>query len=163
MSETIDDFRTFYRPKNETEVADLRRLILKAIEFVDGPIRKKDIRLITHLHNIQYRLYANEFLQVMINLIKNAADASEQHGEITVDLFEKDGVVRIVVSDRGKGIAVENLNKIFEPYYSTKENSMGLGLYMSKMIIEKHMHGEIRAEPIAEGGTRFIICLYRQS
>jgi signal transduction histidine kinase len=162
MSETIDDFRTFYRPKNESEIVDLSKLILKAIEFVDGPIRQKNIQLTTHLHTIKYRLYANEFLQVLINLIKNAADASEQNGQITIDLFEKEGVVRTVVTDRGKGIPTDDVNKIFEPYYSTKENSMGLGLYMSKMIVEKHMHGEIRAEPMAEGGTRFVICLYRQ-
>ncbi len=162
MSETIDDFRTFYRPKNESEEVDLSKLIVKAIEFVDGAIRKNDIHLTTHLENIVYRLYANEFLQVMINLIKNAADACEQHGHIDVALLEKEGVVHVIVTDDGAGIAPDQLGKIFEPYFSTKENSMGLGLYMTKMIIEKHMHGEIRVENLSEKGTRFTICLYRQ-
>jgi signal transduction histidine kinase len=162
MSETIDDFRTFYRPKNESEVADLGQLIAKAIEFVDGSIRKKDIHLSTHLQNIQYRLYANEFLQVMINLIKNAADASKQHGKIDIALFERDGAVHVVVTDDGEGIKEEETGKIFEPYFSTKENSMGLGLYMTKMIIEKHMHGTIEVQSTHGGGTRFTICLYRQ-
>ena len=162
MSETIDDFRTFYRPKNESEVVDLSKLITKAIEFVDGSIRQKDIQLTTHLQNIHYRLYANEYLQVLINVIKNAADASKRQGHITVDLFEQDGVIRTVVTDNGKGIPEADLNRIFEPYYSTKENSMGLGLYMSKMIIEKHMGGSITAERSDRGETRFVICLYRQ-
>ncbi len=162
MSETIDDFRTFYRPKNESEVVDLSKLITKAIEFVDGSIRQKDIQLTTHLQNIHYRLYANEYLQVLINVIKNAADASKRQGHITVDLFEQDGLIRTVVTDNGKGIPEADLNRIFEPYYSTKENSMGLGLYMSKMIIEKHMGGSITAERSDRGETRFVICLYRQ-
>ncbi len=162
MSETIDDFRTFYRPKNESEVVDLSKLITKAIEFVDGSIRQKNILLTTHLQNIYYKLYANEYLQVLINLIKNATDASERKGHIRVDLFEKGGVIKTIVSDNGKGIPEEDLNRIFEPYYSTKENSMGLGLYMSKMIIEKHMHGSISVEQSERGETRFIICLYRQ-
>ena len=162
MSETIDDFRTFYRPKNESETVDLSKLIVKAIEFVDGSIRKKDIHLSTHLQNIHYRLYANEFLQVMINLIQNAADASWQHGVIDIALFEKEEAVHIVVTDRGEGIPDEKLGKIFDPYFSTKENSMGLGLYMSKMIIEKHMHGTIHVEKTSKGETRFVVCLYRK-
>jgi signal transduction histidine kinase len=162
MSETIDDFRTFYRPKNETETVDLSHLITKAIEFVDASIRHKDIRLSTHLRNIQYRLYANEFLQVMINLIKNAVDASPKQGTIDIALYEHEGVIRIVVTDHGEGIAPEALGKIFEPYFSTKENSMGLGLYMTKMIIEKHMKGTIEVASTPREGTRFTICLYRQ-
>jgi signal transduction histidine kinase len=160
MSETIDDFRTFYRPKNETEEVELSALIVKAIEFVDGSIRHKNIRLTTHMQSIRYRLYANEFLQVMINLIKNAADATEPHGHIDIALFKKDDAIRIVVTDDGRGIPDDQMQKIFEPYFSTKENSMGLGLYMSKMIIEKHMHGTIHVEKPEGGGTRFVICLY---
>ncbi len=162
MSETIDDFRTFYRPRNESEEVDLAQLITKAIEFVDGSIRQKDIRLVTHLRNIHYRLYANEFLQVMINLIKNAVDASQQHGEIAVDLYEEEGAVHIVVTDSGEGIGREELGRIFEPYFSTKENSMGLGLYMTKMIIEKHLHGTIEVDSQKGEGTRFTVMLYRQ-
>ena len=161
MSETIDDFRTFYRPKNESEIANLSTLIIKAIEFVDGSIRQKDIHLTTHLENIEYRLYANELLQVLINVIKNAADASSQHGKIVIELFEKEAAVSVVVTDDGEGIPEEQIGKIFEPYFSTKENSMGLGLYMSKMIIEKHMHGTLSVVNLPEGGTRFTITLYR--
>jgi len=162
MSETIDDFRTFYRPKNEVEDVDLAQLITKAIEFVDGSIRKKDIKLTTHLRNIHYRLYANEFLQVMINLIKNASDASKQHGHIDIALYEKSDQIHIVVTDDGTGIKKEELGKIFEPYFSTKENSMGLGLYMTKMIIEKHMNGTIEVHSTPGKGTKFVVCLYRQ-
>jgi signal transduction histidine kinase len=162
MSETIDDFRTFYRPRNEIEEVDLAQLVTKAIEFVDGSIRKKDIQLTTHLQNIHYSLYTNEFLQVMINLIKNASDASAQHGSLVVSLEEKNDQIRIVVKDNGDGIPKEDIGKIFEPYFSTKENSMGLGLYMTKMIIEKHMHGTIGVESVQGQGTSFVVCLYRQ-
>jgi signal transduction histidine kinase len=161
MSETIDDFRTFYRPKNEIEDVDLAQLVTRAIAYVGSAIRSKNIELTTQLRSAHYRLYANEFLQVMINLIKNAVDASEPGGKIEVLLYEEERVVQIVVIDYGEGIAPEAIQKIFEPYYSTKENSMGLGLYMTKMIIEKHMNGSITASSDAREGTRFIIQLYR--
>jgi signal transduction histidine kinase len=160
MSETIDDFRTFYRPRNESEVVDLSQLIVKAAEFVSGSIRQKDIQLSMNLENVEYRLYANEFLQVMINLIKNAADASHEHGKITVELYRKEEVVSIVVSDNGDGVGAAELTKIFDPYFSTKDSSMGLGLYMTKMIVEKHMNGTIDVTNLPESGAQFSIRLY---
>ncbi len=161
MSETIDDFRTFYKPKTASEDVELSKLVKKAIEFVGSSIRQKDIQIKLHLQQINYKLYANEFLQVLINIIKNAVDASEQHGEVDIALFEKEGTVHTVITDNGHGIPEDKLSKIFEPYYSTKENSMGLGLYMSKLIMEKHMNGSIRVDSAPKGGTRFTICLYR--
>jgi len=160
MSETIDDFRTFYQPKEQSSVENLKELILKSIEFVEGSIRKKDIQLTTQLEEVSFSLYQNEFLQVMINLIKNAVDSLSAQGELYIGLSEMENVIRIVVEDKGKGIDSDNLERVFEPYFTTKDESMGLGLYMTKIIVEKHMHGSITIEQL-DKGTRFTIQLHK--
>jgi len=158
MSETIDDFRTFYQPKEGSEKVNLRELVEKSIHFLEGSIRKKDITIIKELREIEYELYANEFLQVMINLIKNAVDSLERSGEIKIKLFQKGKNIIISVEDNGTGIDMLSLKKVFDPYFTTKEDSMGLGLYMTKMIVEKHMKGTIEVERLSQG-TKFTITL----
>ena len=162
MSETIDDFRTFYQPKENSSKVNLRLLINKAVDFLEGSVQKKNIYVVRELANISYELHGNEFLQVMINVIKNAIDSISMEGTIFIKLnkTETDEIL-ITVEDNGEGINANNLPKIFDPYYTTKEDSMGLGLYMSKMIIEKHMNGIIKAEALTQG-TRFTLCFKPQ-
>lgn len=156
MSETIDDFRTFYQPKNRREKINLKTLVEKSISFIDAPIKKQDIEIIKELENIELDIYANEFLQVMINLIKNAVDALPRQGKIIIKLYKKEDRIIVIVEDNGIGIEKTIISKVFDPYYTTKKESMGLGLYMSKIIIEKHMSGEIRVERLSQG-TKFTI------
>ena len=159
MSETIDDFRTFYQPKEGSEKANLKELINKSIHFLEGSVRKKDIELVSALEEIEFELYSNEFLQVMINLIKNAVDAVQPKGKIIIRLYrEENQKVIISVEDNGTGINDDAFNKIFDPYFTTKDDSMGLGLYMTKMIIEKHMRGTIEVEKLSDG-IKFVIKL----
>jgi len=157
MSETIDDFRDFYQPKQSASYANLKDLITKSIEFIDAAIKKKNIKLSVSLEDINHKVYINEFLQVMINIIKNATDALDDGGKIKIELYRKKGLIIINVKDNGRGINSDMLEKIFEPYVSTKSNSMGLGLYMSKIIIEKHMKGILKATNNADGGACFTI------
>ncbi len=158
MSDTIDDFRTFYQPKEASEVVDLKLLIQKSLDFLSGNIRKKDIEITADLQEVSCQIYGNEFLQVMINLIKNASDAVGQRGRITVSLVQEEHGAVVSVEDDGTGIDPEQVSKIFDPYYSTKTDSMGLGLYMSRMIVERHLGGTIEVE-ILEKGTRFRVVL----
>ena len=158
MSDTIDDFRTFYQPKEGSETVDLKLLIQKSIDFLSGTIRKKDIKVITDLEEVSCRMYGNEFLQVMINLIKNASDAVAQRGTISVTLSRDAQQAVITVEDDGAGILPECRDKIFDPYFSTKVDSMGLGLYMSKMIIERHLNGVVEVASLTQG-TRFTLRL----
>jgi len=162
MSETIDDFRTFYQPKEQTSMERLDELIIKSIEFVEGSIRKKDIKLHTELETVSFSLYSNEFLQVMINLIQNAVDALPSQGEMKIQLYTKNNHIIIIVEDKGKGIEKKDISKIFDPYFTTKKESMGLGLYMTKIIIEKHMKGSIIVTSVAQK-TRFSISLNPES
>jgi len=158
MSDTIDDFRTFYQPKEGSEVVDLKLLIQKSIDFLSGNIRKKDIKVTTDLEEVSCQMYGNEFLQVMINLIKNACDAVEQRGTISVTLSRDAQQAVIIVEDDGAGIPPEYRDKIFDPYFSTKIDSMGLGLYMSKMIIERHLNGVVEVSSLVQG-TQFTLKL----
>jgi len=157
MSETIDDFRKFYQPKQIASIANLKELIEKSVDFLSDTMRKKDIKLKLDLENINHEVYINEFLQVMINIIKNATDELFEGGSIYIKLYKRKGLIIIDIEDNGKGIDKNIMCKIFEPYVSTKEGSMGLGLYMSKIIIEKHMHGVLRATNKPEGGACFSI------
>ncbi len=157
MSETIDDFRTFYKPTTETKLVNLKTLIERSVTFLKNSIVKNDIRVVKELENIKIRLYRNEFLQVMLNLVKNAIDAIGTQGVIIIKLY-KSGANKIIISveNSGESISEKIMPKIFDPYFTTKEDSMGLGLYMTKMIVEKHMNGHIRVERLKDG-TRFVI------
>lgn len=99
----------------------------------------------------------------MINLIKNAVDAIEgKNGKIILTLHKKkNDTIVVTIEDNGKGIDNETLTKVFDPYFTTKEDSMGLGLYMTKIIVEKHMNGAIFVE-ILPKGTKFSIYLYQK-
>lgn len=160
MSETIDDFTTFYQPKENKTEADLKELVHKSLAFLDKAIHDKAIAVKLRLESIKFELYGNELMQVLINLIENAVEAAPtEHGIIAIDLYRnKAGRIILSVEDNGEGVSELSLLKVFEPYFSTKEGSMGLGLYMSKMIVEKHLNGQIRAESLS-CGARFVISL----
>ena len=157
MSETIDDFRTFYKPTTKTQMVNLKALIGRSVIFLKSTIIKNDIKVVQDLEDIKVELYRNEFLQVMLNLVKNAIDAIGERGAIVIKLYKNDkGKVIIYVENSGKSIDEKLISKVFDPYFTTKEDSMGLGLYMTKMIVEKHMNGSISVKAVRDG-TRFTI------
>ena len=153
MSETIDNFRTFYEPKEHKKQENLKQLIEKSLVLLDELINTKGIIVITELDEVTMELYGNEFMQVMINLIENSIDACpKNNGRILICLVkEKMGQVTITIEDNGTGIELPLISKIFDPYFSTKKGSMGLGLHMSKIIVEKHLKGHIHVENTSIG------------
>ncbi len=158
MSNTIDDFRSFYRPKENPEPTDLSIVVRKAIYFLDELLEKKKINITTNLASTVTKIHANEFLQVVINLIKNAADAVDLNGHIDISLnTREDGTIEFRIEDDGTGIPQDKLEKIFEPHESTKQGSMGLGLYMSKLIVESHFKGKIQAYNTRHGAGFIIV------
>ena len=166
MSKTIDDFRTFYRPKEEPQEVDLATLVRRAAYFLEEPINKKKIILHKDLMSVKAKLHQNEFLQVLINLIKNATDAVEDGGEINISLKEfedsrfEEARIELRIEDNGSGIPEDKLEKIFEAHESSKPASMGLGLYMSKIIIEDRLKRKIKAYN-TKNGAGFLIILYK--
>jgi signal transduction histidine kinase len=101
--------------------------------------------------------YPNEFAQVLLNILSNARDAFVErkiaHPEIAIRVFNKKNKTVVTITDNAGGISEDIMDKIFEPYFTTKElgKGTGVGLYMSKTIIEKHMDGKLSARNVPDG------------
>ena len=160
MSHTIDDFRDFFKPDKEKETLSLCTVVDSAVALIEKGLQKHHIEIEKEYDcDEKLSLYKNEMIQVLLNLLKNAQEVliDKEDAKIKVRIYKEKDLMKISVSDNGGGIQADNIEKIFEPYFSTKENQgTGLGLYMSKMIIEEHMNGALYAQNI-EGGAAFII------
>ena len=162
LSETIDDFKTYFHPDKKSDIVKLEDLLFKAILFVQ-PRAKADrieIRVITK-PSFEVSVYANELIQVLLNILNNAIDAyrdtESERKFIEISTQKNETSFRIEIKDGAGGIKQEIISKLFEPYFSTKgKNGTGLGLYMSQMIIEKQFNGKLLVES-REDWTRFII------
>ena len=161
MSTTINDFRNFFRPDKEIVSFPVLEQIHQAIALVDAGLASQNITI--HLdapHEIMASGFPNEYSQVLLNLLTNARDAIKESGvlvgSIKIRLYERDGEVCTSVSDNGGGIPDDIIDRIFEPYFSTKQMGTGIGLYMSKMIIERSMGGTVEVHNI-DSGAEFIV------
>jgi len=158
MSSTIDDFRDFFKPSKQKVIFDIKHAIDSTLELIDAALYNQNIRLNIDIQegNKIYG-YENEFSQVILNIINNAKDAlvqkKIQNSEINLQTYLKDNIIHLQICDNAGGIADNHLNKIFEPYFTTKEEGQGtgIGLYMSKMIIEENMGGKVYAENKNQG------------
>ncbi|KJU85948.1 multi-sensor signal transduction histidine kinase [Candidatus Magnetobacterium bavaricum] len=177
MSKTIDDFRRFYRPDKEKERFNARDAVQETLSLFSAQLRDNNIAVEIICPNCDAGLlciygYPNEFKQVILNTINNARDAiieriekkalPKDHGKIRIELTPQDGIVTVSVNDNGGGIKEDIIGMVFEPYFTTKsaQKGTGIGLYMSRVIIENNMNGHIRAENI-DDGCAFIIELKR--
>lgn len=165
MSQTIDDFRNFFSPNKDKKLFSISQSISDAIEMLLPDMNKYEIMCQTTVDE-KLTVYGlrNEFTQVLLNLIKNAQDALlENHAKnrrIHITVKNDDNKVEISISDNAGGIPETIIERIFEPYYTTKEEGKGtgLGLYMSKMIIEEHMDGQLSVKN-SDNGAIFTILL----
>ena len=165
MSKTIDDFRDFFKPNREKEIIDISVIVNKSIDFLGYLLKANSIKLnIDNNEQIKVFVYLNEIVQALINIIKNACDALNEkniENRIINICTKKDAkYIYIIIEDNAGGIPDNVIGKIFEPYFSTKtkKNGTGLGLYMSKTIIEKHSNGLIFVEN-TNIGAKFTIKL----
>lgn len=163
MSQTIDDFRNFFKPEKKMHLFDVKATVQRAVSFIEPTLLNNQIELECFCDNqIQVMGYSNEYAQVVLNLLNNAKDAVMENNipnpKITVSLKMHDGKSVLYIDDNGGGIAPEYIDKIFTPYFSTKNPSKGtgIGLYMSKTIVEKNMHGSLTFKNTEEG-ARFTI------
>jgi signal transduction histidine kinase len=157
MSQTIENFRNFYNPSKNKEsfsIEESSNNILKIVTPTLTPLRIK-IKIRTQ-EDFSFFANSNEFEQVILNLVNNAKDAliERKIKEPTIHIDIQKNCVS--VCDNAGGILKENQNKIFEPYFSTKTNSDGIGLYIAKTIIETEMQGRLSLETTKEGSC-FII------
>ena len=162
LSETIDDFQTFFHPDRELSQVDIKEVVQKAVNFVRPRLKGKNIELIVDIEDsFTVNIYMNELIQVLLNLLNNAVDAliecDKAEKKITVEAQKTNQSVEIVVKDTACGIDEAIIERLFEPYFSTKgKNGTGLGLYMSQMIIQKQFGGEIKVKSSKEGSL-FIV------
>jgi len=148
LSNTIDDFRYFFKPQKEKEVFYLEECCRKTIDLMNPNFLNKDIQINYKMENIQISGYETELIQVLINILNNSKDALELLKDeklIFIDIFMENKKAIIEIKDNAGGINEEIMDKIFEPYFTTKHQSQGtgIGLFMCKEIINKHMNGQL--------------------
>jgi len=164
MSQTIDDFRNFFKPDKDMVVFCIKTAIKNAIALVHESFSHNRIKIITHLDDdLWITGYPNEFSQALLNILQNARDEflgrDITNGVVTISSIIENGEVTITLSDNAGGIPEDVISKIFEPYFSTKgTQGTGIGLYMARSIIETNMGGRITARNNTEG-AEFIIIL----
>lgn len=158
MSHTIDDFRNFFMPKKEKELFSLHSSVQSVMNILGSMLKEHNIAVNINIdHSIMLNTYLNECEQVIVNIISNAKDAlvsnKIQEARINIFALEDEHFVKLTIEDNGGGIQVQPKSKIFEPYFTTKDeaNGTGIGLYMSKIIIEKNMKGKLRVKNINDG------------
>ncbi|MDD5053394.1 MAG: MASE3 domain-containing protein [Sulfuricurvum sp.] len=150
LSQTISDYRDFFRPDKPKEEFNITTLLNKAISLIDYTLKSYSIEIKQIIvHESILFTYRNEVLQVLIVLLKNALDKFVEtkmvNGKITITVERDDRYCVVSVYDNAGGIPPDIINKLFVPYFTTKHKSQGtgLGLYMSKIIIQEHCQGEI--------------------
>lgn len=150
MSQTIDDFRNFFKQDRNRIPVNINALITD-VEALLGPLlTRQKIAVEREIDPAtEVLVYPNELKQVLINLVNNAREAIEQHSVderiIRIRCVSDDRYCTISIEDTGGGIPIAIIDKIFDPYFTTKFESQGtgIGLYMAKMIIEKHFLGKL--------------------
>jgi signal transduction histidine kinase len=183
MSRTIDDFRSYFLPQNEKAVFNVAFDMIALMKLLSAQLSSKDINFTIscscddemeecanlkdfpeclHEHADIFG-YSGEFKQAMMNIITNAIDAIDERkndinsekGMIKVIITCYNKKIKVTIKDNGRGIPEENLSKIYDPYFTTKPqgSGTGIGLYVTRLLIEKHMGGRINTYNNPEGGT----------
>jgi PAS domain S-box-containing protein len=163
MSQTIDDFRTFYRTDKEKQTFVLNEIVDRVFSFVESSFRNSQLVIDVKMPAaVTATGYPNEFAQVLLNILNNAKDVLLERRvrspRIAVHVFSDQGRSVVTIADNAGGIIAEDLDRVFEPFFTTKDEGKGtgIGLYLSKIIIEKNMSGRLTARNIA-GGAEFRI------
>lgn len=164
MSNTIDDFRDFFDQNKESKIISLRDLIDKSIYIVQGTYKAHSIELIKNIDkDYEWSGYPSELQQVLVVILNNAKDMFILRNifkpKVIVDIKIEEEEFFISICDNAGGIKNKIIEKIFDPYFTTKHESQGtgLGLYLSKKIIEESMHGKLEVQNNKNGACFKII------
>lgn len=151
LSNTIDDFRNFIQENQKKEYFDVKKSFTKALDIVNASLNNNSITL--NIINNKEELFVNgiinELTQVFINILNNAKDIlvekELEYKLIEVSFYKENSKIIVTIQDNAGGIEENIIDKIFDPYFTTKHESQGtgIGLYMSSKIIHEHFLGEI--------------------
>ncbi len=165
LSRTISDFRDFFKPDKEQTTTKNSLIVAKSVALLEHMLKQKNIILTqSHENDEEYKTYEHEMVQVLLNLIKNAQDAFEDKNimdrHIMIQTSQYRGYSIITVEDNAGGVSPSVHESLFLPYVTTKneQNGTGLGLYMSKTIVEDHCGGQLTFQN-TDHGVRFTIKL----
>ncbi len=168
MSDTLEDFRTFFNPNRAKKAFSIKEVIQKSIDLSKYQLEKEQIDLALIMRNdLEVFGFKNELIHVLLNLIGNSKDILSTKVEqkkkiIHIIAKEAKETIFINVIDNGGGIKSDIIPKVFDPYFTTKHKSVGtgIGLYMSKQMVEKHMSGKITVKNIKHklGTPDFYAC-----
>ena len=151
LSTTIDDFRDFFKPIRDKEEFSIFECCNKTLDLLDSKLKYKNIKIIKNIENINIVAFENELIQVIMSILNNSKDAFGNKKDylrlIFLDISKDKNKVFIKIKDNAGGIKEDILQKIYEPYFTTKYRSQGVGiaLYMCEEIITKHMDGKIES------------------
>jgi PAS domain S-box-containing protein len=158
MSQTIDDFRDFTTPDKAKSLFRVDHLVEKTLSLIEESFRERGVDIeVSSSGAPQIKGYPHEYGQVLLNILMNAKDAfggpSAKQARVTVHSWTEDGRAVVTIADNAGGIEEEIMDKIFDPYFTTKElgKGTGIGLFMSKTIVEKNMGGRLTVRNTEEG------------
>ncbi len=158
MAQTIEVFRDFYKPEKEKKVFLLKGPIDQAVSFVAPALRFHAVALDLAVDpEVAAIGYPKEYAQVLLNILGNARDAFRERGtarpRVGIKAFREGGKVVVTITDNAGGIPEAQIDRIFDIYFTTKEASggTGIGLHMSKSIIENHMGGTLSVKNVEQG------------
>ncbi|RXI36119.1 histidine kinase [Malaciobacter mytili] len=151
LSKTINDFSDFYKNNKEISIFSSKEIINKTLELINIVLKNRNIKVIEEVEEFNFNTIKNELIQVLINILNNAKDAFSNNNTkdkiILIEIKKDNHMAIIKIKDNAGGIKEKIINRIFEPYFTTKHQSQGtgIGLYMSEQIIVRSMKGEIKA------------------
>jgi len=158
MSRTIDDFRSFFLPDKEKRLFKVDRIVRKAISLIGDDFRNQGITIdVNTTEEPEAYGFPNEYSQALLNILMNAKDALLERGikgaRVTVRIGKEDDRAVVTIDDNAGGVKEEIMDKVFDAYFTTKElgKGTGIGLFMSKTIIEKNMGGHLTLRNVGDG------------
>jgi len=164
LSSTIDDFREFFKSNKDLKQTSYDELIKSVLKIVESSIKTQNIKIVLELNcDEKFKTYPNEIRQVILNLIKNAEDVllekEIKDPYIKIKTYKEDDKLVLEIEDNGGGVPEDIKDVIFDPYFSTKtkKDGTGLGLYMSKTIIEEHCNGKLDLSNSSDGAVFKIV------
>ena len=169
LSTTIDDFKDFFKSSKTYEEVDLNNIVKESCQIIQTTLEKSSISINQKSNQHLQTIFTlkNDLVQIILNIIKNSMDAYIENNtyprDININISQNTKQTFIKISDNAGGIPQDIIEKIFDPYFSTKntKNGTGLGLYMSKMIIQDHLGGELLVD-VDKSSTTFSIIIPRK-
>ena len=158
MSNTIDDFRNFFRPDKEKVAFNVHPIVTRTLSIIEGSFEKQRVAIdVNVVDDPVIHGYPNEYAQVLLNILINARDAVSGQGSgsarVLITLRKEGGKAVVLIADNAGGIPEQIIDKIFDPYFTTKGpgQGTGIGLFMSKTIIENNMGGRLTVRNTVDG------------